>query len=106
MKRHEHLVTISCIVTSRPSKGESMSSFPKIGQPVLNFIDGVWEESASGKWTDRYDPANQAVLVTRAPDSNRDDAIRAIDSAARAAAVWRGWPAPKRGRLLFDWLAW
>jgi acyl-CoA reductase-like NAD-dependent aldehyde dehydrogenase len=83
-----------------------MASFPKIGQLTLNFIDGVWEESRSDKWIDRYDPADQSVLITRAPDSNRDDTIRAIDAATRAAPVWRGWPAPKRGRLLFDWLGW
>ena len=83
-----------------------MASFPRIGQLILNFIDGAWEESRSGKWTDRYDPADQSVLVTRAPDSNRDDATRAINAAARAAAAWRDWPAPKRGRLLFDWLTW
>ena len=83
-----------------------MGGFPRVGQLTLNYIDGAWEESSSGKWTERYDPADQSVLVTRAPDSNRDDGIRAIDAAARAAAGWRDWPAPKRGRLLFDWLSW
>src|SRR5215510_8024034 len=83
-----------------------MSSFPRIGQQVLNFIDGTWQESVSGRWTDRYDPADQSVLVARAPDSNRDDAARAINAASRAAGQWRDWPAPKRGRLLFDWLGW
>jgi aldehyde dehydrogenase (NAD+) len=83
-----------------------MGSFPRIGQLTLNFIDGAWEESSSGKWTDRYDPADQSILVTRAPDSNRDDAIRAINAAGRAAWAWRELPAPKRGRLLFDWLSW
>jgi len=83
-----------------------MGSFPRIGQLTLNFIDGAWEESSSGKWTDRYDPADQSILVTRAPDSTRADAIRAINAAARAAGAWRELPAPKRGRLLFDWLTW
>src|SRR5262249_37799286 len=83
-----------------------MASFPRIGQQILNFIDGAWQESASGRWTDRYDPANQSVLVAHSPDSSREDAIRAINAAARAASAWRDWPAPKRGRLLFDWLGW
>jgi aldehyde dehydrogenase (NAD+) len=82
------------------------ASFPTPGQPVLNFIDGVWEESSSGRWTERYDPADQSVLVARAPDSNREDAVHAISAASRAASSWRDWPAPKRGRLLFDWLRW
>jgi len=83
-----------------------MANFPTIGQQAFNFIDGAWRESSSGRWTDRYDPANQSVLVARAPDSNRRDAIDAIDAATRAASSWRDWPAPKRGRLLFDWLGW
>jgi alpha-ketoglutaric semialdehyde dehydrogenase len=83
-----------------------MNSFPEIGQTVLNFIDGRWEASASDKWTDRYDPADTTVLVARAPDSSREDAKRAIDAAARAADAWGSMPAPRRGRLLFDWLAW
>ncbi|HXG91685.1 MAG TPA: aldehyde dehydrogenase family protein [Blastocatellia bacterium] len=83
-----------------------MNSIPEIGQTVLNFIDGKWEPSASDKWTERYDPADKTVLVGRAPDSSREDARRAIEAAARAFESWREWPAPKRGRLLFDWLAW
>ncbi len=83
-----------------------MNSFPELGQTVLNFINGCWEPSPTDKWTDRYDPADQSILVARAPDSSRADAQRAIVAAARAAEVWRNVPAPQRGRLLFDWLAW
>src|SRR5689334_19146106 len=78
----------------------------EIGQTVLNFIDGNWQASESDKWTDRYDPADQSVLVARAPDSTRQDARRAIEAASGAFANWSSWSAPKRGRLLFDWLAW
>jgi acyl-CoA reductase-like NAD-dependent aldehyde dehydrogenase len=83
-----------------------MNSSFEIGQTVLNFIDGNWQASESDKWTERYDPADQSVLVARAPDSNRQDAKRAIEAAAGAFANWNSWNAPKRGRLLFDWLAW
>src|SRR5215471_10160458 len=82
-------------------EGVFMPSFPRIGQQILNFIDGAWQESCSARWTDRYDPAKQSVLVAHSPDSSREDAIRAINAAARAASAWRDWPAPKRGRLLF-----
>lgn len=78
----------------------------EIGQRVLNFIDGRWVESQTGKWTERYDPADNSVLVATAPDSAREDARSAIEAAARAQSAWSEWPAPKRGRLLFDWLAW
>ncbi|HLG13951.1 MAG TPA: aldehyde dehydrogenase family protein [Blastocatellia bacterium] len=83
-----------------------MNSIPEIGQTVLNFVDGRWEAGAAEKWTDRYDPADQSVLVARAPDSSREDARRAIEAAARAAERWNQLTAPSRGRLLFEWLAW
>jgi aldehyde dehydrogenase (NAD+) len=83
-----------------------MSSIPDVGQTVLNYIEGRWEPPLSDKWTERYDPADSSVLVGRAPDSSRDDARRAIDAAARAAQTWGAWNGPRRGRLLFEWLAW
>jgi aldehyde dehydrogenase (NAD+) len=83
-----------------------MKGIPEVGQKVLNFIGGRWEPAATDKWTDRYDPADYSTLVARAPDSSREDASRAIQAAARAFDEWRDWPAPRRGRLLFDWLGW
>ncbi len=83
-----------------------MNSIPEIGQTVLNFIDGQWVASDTDKWTDRFDPADQTVMVARAPDSSRADARRAIEASERALAGWRDWTPPKRGRLLFEWLAW
>jgi acyl-CoA reductase-like NAD-dependent aldehyde dehydrogenase len=84
----------------------NMNGIPEIGQTVLNFIGGKWEPSASDKWTDRYDPADQSILVARAPDSTGHDARRAIEAASQAAAEWSAVAAPKRGRLLFEWLNW
>jgi alpha-ketoglutaric semialdehyde dehydrogenase len=83
-----------------------MNGLPEIGETVLNFIGGRWESSASDKWTDRHDPADQTVLVARAPDSTREDARRAIEAAQEASETWRNQTGPRRGRLLFDWLAW
>ena len=83
-----------------------MNSIPEVGQTVLNFTGGKWAPSASDKWTDRHDPADQSILVARAPDSSSEDARRAIEAANGAAAEWSGLPAPKRGRLLFEWLNW
>lgn len=90
------------------SKGvmNAMNSIPEIGQTVLNFIAGRWESCAEDKWTDRYDPADQAILVARAPDSSREDARRAVLSASCAAEAWKALGSPRRGRLLFDWLEW
>ena len=83
-----------------------MNSIPEIGQTVLNFIDGKWEPCASDKYTDRYDPADQSILVARSPDSSGDDARRAIEAASAAADGWSALSAPRRGRFLFEWLNW
>ncbi len=83
-----------------------MNGIPQPGDTVLNFIDGRWQPAASDKWTDRFDPADRSLLAGRAPDSAREDARQAIEAAERASAAWRAWPAPRRGKLLFDWLAW
>jgi alpha-ketoglutaric semialdehyde dehydrogenase len=83
-----------------------MNSSFEIGQTVLNFIGGEWQASEADKWTERYDPADQSVFIARAPDSSRADARRAIEAASKALPGWSTWSAPKRGRLLFDWLAW
>jgi len=83
-----------------------VNSIPEIGQTVLNFIGGKWESSSSDKWPDRNDPAHQSILVARAPDSSADDARRAIEAASHAATEWSALAAPKRGKLLFEWLDW
>jgi len=83
-----------------------MSDLPKLGERVLNFIDGAWRESESDRWTQRYDPADQSILVAVAPDSTRKDAAAAVESASRAHEGWAAMPAPNRGRLLFKWLRW
>jgi aldehyde dehydrogenase (NAD+) len=82
------------------------AGLPEIGQTVLNFIGGRWEPAESDKLKARYDPADQSVLVAKAPDSSREDARRAIAAAEQASAAWRETPAPRRGRILFDWLTW
>jgi aldehyde dehydrogenase (NAD+) len=83
-----------------------MNSFPELGQTMLNFIGGKWEPPSDDKWTERYDPADQTVLAARAPDSSIEDARRAVEAAASVAEAWAAWPAPKRGRLMFEWLNW
>jgi alpha-ketoglutaric semialdehyde dehydrogenase len=83
-----------------------MNGIPQLGDTVLNFIDGRWQAGAAGQWTERFDPADRSVLAGRAPASSRTDARQAIEAAERAAALWRARPAPARGKLLFDWLAW
>jgi aldehyde dehydrogenase (NAD+) len=83
-----------------------MIGVPKPGDTVLNFIEGRWEPSQSNRWAERFDPADNSLLAGRAPNSTREDARRAIEAARKAFGAWSATPAPRRGRLLFDWLAW
>jgi aldehyde dehydrogenase (NAD+) len=90
----------------RNQEKTEMSINAELGQTLLNYINGKWEPPATERWTDRHDPADNSVLVARAPDSSRDDARRAVDAALAAGETWRTWTGPRRGRLLFEWLAW
>src|SRR5262252_3725771 len=91
-------------MSSFPNPGPN--SGPNLGEPVLNLIAGEWQPALTGKWTERRDPADQTVLVAKAPDSGREDSQRAIAAAAKARAGWEALPPPKRGQILFEWLKW
>src|SRR5690348_8144269 len=84
----------------------AMNGIPQLGDTVLNFVDGRWQAGTDDKWKERFDPADASVLAGRAPDSSREDTRQAIEAAHRAFDAWRAVPAPRRGKLLFDWLSW
>ncbi|HEX8473558.1 MAG TPA: aldehyde dehydrogenase family protein [Pyrinomonadaceae bacterium] len=65
-----------------------------------NFIDGEWLESTSSKTIDNINPANTDDVIGTIPLSTRDEARRAITSAAAAFRSWRATPAPARGRII------
>ena len=90
----------------RPKEVTAVNGIPALGDTVLNYIGGHWQAAHPEKWTERFDPADSTVLAGRAPDSSRTDARRAIQAAQSAYQAWRAWPAPRRGRLLLDWLCW
>ncbi len=58
------------------------------------FIDGQWVEAASDRRLDVVDPATEQVITSIA-DGGEEDALRAIDVAARAQKEW-GRTAPRR----------
>jgi succinate-semialdehyde dehydrogenase/glutarate-semialdehyde dehydrogenase len=64
------------------------------GIPTGLFIDGEWVEAASGRRLDVVDPATEQVITSIA-DGGEEDALRAIDVAARAQKEW-GRTAPRR----------
>jgi succinate-semialdehyde dehydrogenase/glutarate-semialdehyde dehydrogenase len=63
------------------------------------LIGGEWTEAHGGDSFDVYNPATGEV-VDSVPRGGREDARRAIDSAARAFKVWSERPAIERSRVL------
>lgn len=67
----------------------------------LNYINGQWVASKSGKTFENRNPANTDEIVGRFQDSNADDVAMAVEAAAKAYKTWRLVPAPKRGEILY-----
>lgn len=69
---------------------------------ALNYIDGQWVESASGRWRATEDPSTGETFA-EVPDGDREDAERAVAAARRAfdEGPWpRLHPAERRRYLL------
>jgi acyl-CoA reductase-like NAD-dependent aldehyde dehydrogenase len=66
----------------------------------VNYINGEWVESASGKFAVNTNPATGEVLgeVTQ---STREDVDRAVQAAKQAQKSWRLVPAPERAEILY-----
>ncbi len=64
-----------------------------------NLIGGVLKPAASGAHLDSFNPAT-GELVARIPDSDRDDAIEAVEAAVAAGPAWAALPAAVRATYL------
>ncbi|VUC22154.1 unnamed protein product [Clonostachys rosea] len=67
-----------------------------------NYINAEWVESVSGKRFEVHDPATGKLIGT-CPESNSQDAQRAIDAAAAAFPAWRSRSGRERARILRRW---
>ncbi|MDT5156007.1 MAG: alpha-ketoglutaric semialdehyde dehydrogenase [Acidobacteriota bacterium] len=65
-----------------------------------NFINGEWVESSSTKSVENTNPANTEDRLGTVRLATREEARRAVESAAEAFRGWRATPAPKRGRIV------
>jgi aldehyde dehydrogenase (NAD+) len=65
-----------------------------------NFIDGKWIESVSSRTVSNINPANTDDVIGTVKQATRDEARRAVESAAENVASWRATPAPSRGRIV------
>ncbi|WP_141503502.1 alpha-ketoglutaric semialdehyde dehydrogenase GucD [Paenibacillus luteus] len=72
-----------------------------IEQTYLNFIDGKWSVSATGRLTESINPANSSEIVGYVQDSNEVDLDLAVSAANRAKEAWRKLSGAARGDYLF-----
>ena len=70
-------------------------------QTFHNYIGGEWRPSASGAAFESRNPADDRDVIGRFQQSTPEDAVAAIEAAARAYESWRLVPAPRRAELLF-----
>ena len=69
---------------------------------LQNYIDGAWADAADGGRLDIHNPATGEVVATT-PDSQPEDARRAVEAARRTfdeGAWWPGATPRERGRIL------
>ncbi|WP_282139870.1 aldehyde dehydrogenase family protein [Cytobacillus oceanisediminis] len=67
---------------------------------VLNFINGEWCESSTGKVAPVLNPATGEVLA-EVTQSAKEDVDRAVAAAKTAQKSWRLVPAPERAEILY-----
>jgi aldehyde dehydrogenase (NAD+) len=65
-----------------------------------NFIGGRWLESANDRTAPNVNPANTDDVIGTVKLSTREEARRAVETAAEAFRSWRSTPAPQRGRIV------
>lgn len=67
---------------------------------IVNYINGEWCESSTGKFTSVVNPANGQVLA-EVTQSTKEDVDRAVQAAKNAQKSWRLVPAPERAEFLY-----
>lgn len=68
---------------------------------VLNFINGEWCESSTGKFVPVLNPATGEVLA-EVTQSAKEEVDRAVEAAKTAQKSWRLVPAPERAEILYQ----
>jgi aldehyde dehydrogenase (NAD+) len=66
----------------------------------VNYINGEWIASASGKFLPNTNPATGEVLA-EVTQSTAEDVDRAVQAARQAQKAWRLVPAPERAEVLY-----
>jgi len=83
--------------TERPHDSGATAKAPEF----LNFIDGEWRPSETGRTFQSVNPADTRDVVGTFQQSSAADVAAAIRAATTAYPAWRATPAPKRGEILY-----
>lgn len=70
-------------------------------QTVLNYINGQWVESDTGKTAESRNPADRDDIVGRYQLSSKEDLDRAVEAASEAQKAWKKLAGSERGDLLY-----
>lgn len=65
-----------------------------------NYIDGIWQDSASGSTFKNINPAVNSDVIGQFPESGVEDVDDAVRAARKAFHTWGRMPAPARGDYL------
>ncbi len=66
----------------------------------LNFIDGEWRATRSGRTFENINPADTRDVVGLLQDSDAADVDAAVQAGQKAFPAWASMPAPARGKIL------
>ncbi len=69
-------------------------------KPLLNYFNGQWIESVSGKRRPCFNPANRQEEICSMPASTPEEVGKVIAAAQSAFQTWSRVPAPRRADLL------
>ena len=89
----------------RESAAAATTSTTKDVPEFLDFIDGEWRPSQSGRTFLSVNPADSRDVIGSFQLSSAADVAAAIRAAATAYPAWKATPAPKRGEILYRFAA-
>ena len=70
-------------------------------QQHLNYIDGKWKASNSGRTVEDLNPATKTDVIGLFPRSDASDVDAAVKAARAHFPKWRKIPAPRRAEIMF-----
>ncbi len=71
-----------------------------MNKTYANYINGEWRHASTRKTFEVRNPAHRQQVVAEFQASGGEDAIAAIDAAAKAQDAWASMPPPQRGACL------